>query len=299
MYKVSVILTTYNSQSFLQRALDSVFIQDGINTSFTLELLVVDDCSTDKTPKILDENKIVYQSTEKNSGGPNTGRNIGLTKATGDYIVIMDHDDEWHPNRILTQLQYAENAPIITCAHKLIQDGKETRDSDKDFEFRIYEKDVTFRDIISRAKKRQSTYLGGVMFHKSLKDIRFEECFGQIDFDWLARLFHNNPSVEVGPSLYNRYVFGENLSLDRTYRIRDYYFSLMTLEAFEKDYPREVIKGRKRINGTFARYHYLMNEMKSARRYFMKSKWNMKTILFLVTSFAGHHYVRKKFHFFG
>lgn len=299
MIKISVILTTYNSQLFLERAINSVINQEGINTLFTLEFLVIDDCSRDNTLEILNEYKIAYFKTERNSGGPNTGRNIGLSNATGDYIIIMDHDDEWCSDRILKQIRFTDKAPIVTCAHSLISDENEVRDLGKDFEYRFYEKDKTFKDIISKTKNRQSSYLGSIMFHRSLKNILFEEHFGQIDFDWRARLFHNNPSVESGESLFNRYVYGENLSLDRTYRIRDYYYSLLTLEDFERDYPKEVKKGIKRINGTRARYHYLVDEMKMARRFFLRSHLNIKTFLFYITSFAGHKYVKRKFHFFG
>ena len=60
---------------------------------FDLELIVVDDCSSDDTINILQSNKINYLSTGKNSGGPNKGRNLALKQSTGDFICIADHDD--------------------------------------------------------------------------------------------------------------------------------------------------------------------------------------------------------------
>ena len=58
MKKVSVILTTFNCENQLQDVLDSIKNQEGVNKLFKLELLVVDDCSTDATRNILKENKI-------------------------------------------------------------------------------------------------------------------------------------------------------------------------------------------------------------------------------------------------
>ena len=69
--KVSVILTTYNSEGSLQATLDSVSNQTGQGTDFDIELIVVDDCSTDSTTSILHQNAIEYRSTSYNTGGPN------------------------------------------------------------------------------------------------------------------------------------------------------------------------------------------------------------------------------------
>ena len=100
MVKVSVILTTYNSESQIQQVIDSILGQDGREEIFKLELLVVDDCSTDNTQDILSANNIKFLTTSKNTGGPNHGRNIALSKCTGDYICISDHDDIWFPHKI-------------------------------------------------------------------------------------------------------------------------------------------------------------------------------------------------------
>src|SRR5690554_4200489 len=105
--KVTVILTTYNSEKFIKKTLTSIFNQQKENIDFSLEIIVVDDCSTDKTLEILKaEDKIILLQNENNSGGPNKGRNTALKKATGTYICIADHDDEWLPQKIATQLKH-------------------------------------------------------------------------------------------------------------------------------------------------------------------------------------------------
>ena len=91
---VSVIVTTYNSEESIERTLNSILKQEGIGEVFDIELIVVDDHSTDNTPAILKEFDATILTTAHNTGGPNVGRNMGLKRATGDFICIIDHDDE-------------------------------------------------------------------------------------------------------------------------------------------------------------------------------------------------------------
>jgi glycosyltransferase involved in cell wall biosynthesis len=303
MKKLSVILTTYNSEKHIQRTLDSVFNQSGLNEEFSLELLVIDDCSNDKTTEILTKNNIEYLTTGSNSGGPNKGRNIGLKKATGDFICIMDHDDEWLPEKTISQLKLAHLAPIITCGFTVINPLTHRKNnivnfSKKSSGYNIYEKNSTFLQILSKEKKGQIAYLGGIMFSRSLQNIYFEDCIGMIDYDWVLRLFYNNLSVEICVPLFNRYVEKSNLSLNKSYRIKDYNFSLQTLEAYRNNYPIECVLATKRINGTLARYYYFIGEMKNARYYFVRSSFSLKTILYYLTSFYGYKFVKRKFRTF-
>lgn len=303
MKKISVILTTYNSEKHIQQTLDSVFNQTGINDEFTIELIVIDDCSKDKTTDILTKNNINYLTTGSNSGGPNKGRNIGLKKATGDFICVMDHDDEWMPKKALTQINLCHLSPIITCGYTLTNSISQ-RKSDiinkttNIHGYNLYGVNETFLQFLERSKKGQIAYLGGIMFHKSLQNIFFEESFGMIDYDWVLRLFYNNSSVEVCDSLFNRYVRQSNLSLDETYRVKDYNYSLKTIESYKNIYPSEVAIAIKRINGTMARYYYFIGEMKNARKYFIKSSFNFITILYYLTTFYGSKFVKRKFRTF-
>lgn len=100
MKTVSVIVTTYNSRKNYSKDLRIYFSQNGNGVEFKIELLVVDDCSTDNTRAILSANSIPFLSTGTNSGGPNKRRNIALQASSGDYICIADHDDLWHSNKI-------------------------------------------------------------------------------------------------------------------------------------------------------------------------------------------------------
>jgi glycosyltransferase involved in cell wall biosynthesis len=304
MIKLSVIITTYNSEETIQRLLNSITSQHGINEYFNLELLVVDDCSTDNTLTILKENNIPFFQTETNSKGPNKGRNIGLKLATGDYICITDHDDEWKLDRIIKMLPYFHKYSIITSGYTVVDDEKKTEihrvsKDTSEAGFVYYDVNKTFKQLLSKKSTGQNLYLGNIFLEKKFKNILFEEVFGLVDFDWILNLLHQQDSVEIKDSLYLRHVKNNNLSLNERYRSCDFHFSLMTIEKYFDEYPRLVKKSYKKIHGTRARYYYLMNQMPRARFYFLKSQINLKTVLFYVTTFIGSSFVKRKFHFFG
>lgn len=97
-YKVSVIIPVYNAEKTLETTINSVIKQTiGFEN---IELILVDDASTDNSKKIIEKyqekytNIVFYFSTE-NHGFPGFGRNIGLKLATSDYIMFLDNDDEY------------------------------------------------------------------------------------------------------------------------------------------------------------------------------------------------------------
>lgn len=89
----SVLMPVYNSEKFLRRAIDSV-----LNQSFRdFELILVDDCSTDSSPAILEEyqqqdERVIVVRTKKNAGVANA-RNTGMELVSGEYLTFVDSDD--------------------------------------------------------------------------------------------------------------------------------------------------------------------------------------------------------------
>jgi glycosyltransferase involved in cell wall biosynthesis len=107
MSKVSVIMAAYNGEKTIKESIDSILRQ----THEALELIVVDDGSTDNTVaivmSIVDDRLLLLQ--HKNSGSPAAPRNVGVKKATGDFIAFCDQDDLWYPKKIEKQLKAHEN----------------------------------------------------------------------------------------------------------------------------------------------------------------------------------------------
>jgi glycosyltransferase involved in cell wall biosynthesis len=93
---VSVILPTYNREKLLERAIRSVCLQ----TIDDLELIIIDDGSTDNTPQRIagiTDLRIKYLRCEQNMG-QNHARNLGIEYSLGEYIAFLDSDDEWLPD---------------------------------------------------------------------------------------------------------------------------------------------------------------------------------------------------------
>ncbi|MBR7554754.1 glycosyltransferase family 2 protein [Allobacillus sp. GCM10007491] len=112
--KVSVLLPVYNAANGIETAIDSILKQSWKN----IELLVIDDQSTDDTTQIVEsyvekDNRVQLLQTPENSG-PYVARNIGLTNATGDFVTVNDADDWSHPRKIERQVNHLlENPSII------------------------------------------------------------------------------------------------------------------------------------------------------------------------------------------
>lgn len=304
MLTFSVILTTYNSSSTIRRAINSIQSQQGNGIDFKIELIVVDDCSTDNTQSILHELGINFYSTSINSGGPNKGRNLGLQKVSGDWICISDHDDEWHSDRIQSILPYLSKSTIITSGYTLkdITTGNErVRCKKSSFNYIEYPENATFLSKLSRSGDGQQTYLGSILYNSKFKDILFEEEFGMVDFDWIVRLFRNNSSIEICDTLYTRWVDGANLSLNSTYRANDYKITIATLEKYKTTYPVEIERGLKKTHGSYGRYFYKMNRMKEARAKLLKAGFTSKNAMYFLSSFFTpvSNWVNRKFDVFG
>jgi len=112
---ISVVIPTYNRQQTILRAVNSVLNQ----TYQDLEVIVVDDCSTDDTRAVVEaiaDPRVRYVCLEKNSGAC-TARNRGITLSRGEYIAFQDSDDEWYADKLTRQLAALEEneADIVFC----------------------------------------------------------------------------------------------------------------------------------------------------------------------------------------
>jgi glycosyltransferase involved in cell wall biosynthesis len=112
--KISVILPVYNCQEFVSEAVISILNQ----TFSNFELIIIDDCSTDKTLEIIksfDDSRIKIIEKPKNSGYTDS-LNFGIDIAKGEYIARMDGDDISLPMRFEKQVAFLDhNQDVIMC----------------------------------------------------------------------------------------------------------------------------------------------------------------------------------------
>lgn len=142
MPKVSIILPTYNGEKYIQQSIDSVIDQ----TFMDWELIIVDDCSTDSTPKIVKayadkDNRISVIHNDVNKRLPSS-LNIGFVSAKGDYLTWTSDDNYYLPRAIEEMVYYLDNhveKPMVVANMDVVdENGKLLYTLDNYDEQRMY-----------------------------------------------------------------------------------------------------------------------------------------------------------------
>jgi glycosyltransferase involved in cell wall biosynthesis len=107
--RVSIIFPTYNREDLLPRSIESVLSQ----TYRHIEIIVVDDGSTDDTKRVLEQYHGKLKFLETDHGGPSRARNEGMKRAEGEYIAFLDSDDYYYPDKIRAQVELMELHPEV------------------------------------------------------------------------------------------------------------------------------------------------------------------------------------------
>jgi len=124
--KVSVIIPTYNRADFLTEAVNSVLSQ----TWRDLEIIVVDDGSTDGTQEVVRRYGEQVNYFCKENEGPSSARNMGIKKARGPYVAFLDSDDVWEPEKLRIQMDFMGEHPEIrlVCTDSSLLGCRESRE---------------------------------------------------------------------------------------------------------------------------------------------------------------------------
>jgi len=116
---ISIIIPTYNRSKFIKNAVHSVLNQ----TYKDIEIIIVDDCSTDATESIIafiGDERLKYIKNSKNTGVA-FSRNIGIKNSKGSYISFIDDDDEWMPEKLEKQIsrfkELTDDYGVVYCGY--------------------------------------------------------------------------------------------------------------------------------------------------------------------------------------
>ncbi len=105
---VSIITPSYNTGKYISKTIESVLSQ----TYSNWEMIIIDDCSTDDTDKIVNkfsnDKRIKFIKNKKNCGAA-ISRNIALKEANGEYIAFLDSDDVWNKDKLEKQIKFMED----------------------------------------------------------------------------------------------------------------------------------------------------------------------------------------------
>jgi glycosyltransferase involved in cell wall biosynthesis len=113
MPKVSVIIPTFNRLEYLPRSLGSVLAQSYDD----YELIVVDDGSTDQTIDAIQQDYPSVNLIVQQNKGVSAARNAGIQEASGEWIALLDSDDEWLPEKLNLQMKALESHPEYRSCH--------------------------------------------------------------------------------------------------------------------------------------------------------------------------------------
>ncbi len=177
MYKASIIITAYQAENTIGRAIRSVLDSPRKNE---IEIIVVDDCSRDGTAAIVEDfcrenDNIRYLCMPSNTGGPSAPRNRGIAEATGEYISFLDDDDYYDMDGYFKMLDTAaeQNADYIK-GYLIVHEGSREYEAN-----RLYSLPKpgaeTIRDTISKLStngfivKRDLVIDHSIAFDASLK----------------------------------------------------------------------------------------------------------------------------------
>ena len=131
---ISVIVPTYNRAQQLPRALASILCQ----SCSPKEIIVVDDGSTDETSALMTSEYPEIVFIQQQNTGVSSARNVGIKRASGDWIAFLDSDDEWLPEKLEIQMKALYENPEKKICHTneiWIRNGKRVNPKKKHEKF--------------------------------------------------------------------------------------------------------------------------------------------------------------------
>lgn len=201
--EISVIMPAYNCERFVKEAVESVLVQTYTN----IELIIIDDCSTDRTYKILQDlaevdGRIKLYKNEQNVGVART-RNFGIEHAKGRTIALLDSDDVWEPDKLELQYQlYQQGNRIVYCSYDFIDDqGQKIK---KPF---IVPKSTNFEKMLTNNVISCSTILAE---SNLLKGNRFSEQYYHEDYALWMRLIKIEKTAAGNTAVLAHYRLHDN-----------------------------------------------------------------------------------------
>jgi glycosyltransferase involved in cell wall biosynthesis len=162
---VSAVVATYNRVDLVAQTLDSILAQSYPN----LEVIVVDDGSTDGTGEMIPErygDRVRY--FHQDNAGPSAARNRGIEQARGEYIAFLDDDDLWLPTKIEQQVAALERAP--DCAVCYTRCGVLTSDGRQTEEIYAVSDEGRSGDVFSLVLRRTAMLLPTVLVRRAALD---------------------------------------------------------------------------------------------------------------------------------
>ena len=199
---VTCIVPVFNGERFLAEALDSILKQ----SYRPIEIIVVDDGSTDGTAGIVASYGKQVRYVHQANAGPGAARNLGLSLAQGTFIAFLDADDVWHPDKLTLQMASFEARPELELCNTHIKNFwvpelKHEEERLRDHRFSQELPGYVCQTVLAR----RSLFDKVGTFNVSLR-------IGE-DCDWFSRCRHHDTVSEMLPEVFTyRRMHQNNLS---------------------------------------------------------------------------------------
>lgn len=258
-FLVSVIINVYNCKDYLPTSLGSVRQQ----TYKNLEVILVDDCSTDGSSEFCDEFckqderfRVIHHETNTGVSGP---RNTGLKAAKGDYIYFMDSDDYIHESAIEKLVEAIEKTGCELAAFDLARTDSLTEDTHRslqNLEPQLIPVEQMVFEMLAYVDLRWCV-AWNKLYRRSLIDgIFFNDYYSIQDQDFNIRVYKKIDKVAFVPEpLYWYYNNPKSLQRDPSYNAKRYYMN--TLNRFKMLDNIKSGKNAKKYRAWIIGYGYL------------------------------------------
>lgn len=192
---ISVIVPVYNAEKYILETINSIISQ----TYDNLEIILIDDCSTDDSLKILEQVKdprIRIIKLKENKGVANA-RNIGIEKSNGEFIAFIDSDDTWEKNKLEVQINFLNKLKSDLCysGYRIVNSNNEV----------IKDKiEIPFKTSYSKLLTTNVIACSTVMIRKSaIKKCKFKKIKHEDYIMWLELAKKNVSMIGLNKVLMN------------------------------------------------------------------------------------------------
>ena len=251
MELISIIMPNYNGEKFIKNSLDTILNQ----TYKNWELLIVDDCSKDKSIEIIkknyDDKRIKLIELHENKGSA-YARNEALRQARGRYIAFLDSDDLWLDNFLEEQIKFlkANKASLVYCSYYIIDENNK-----KILNPYVVKDKVSYKDILKFLPIGMLTSLYDT---KQIGKYYFEESLGSIrdDYVYWLKILKKIDFAYANPEILAKYRIHKNSVTKKKYK--------MILPQFKVYYKIEKL-------GIIKSLYYLLHwSLHGLRKYYTK-----------------------------
>ncbi|MBD3287791.1 glycosyltransferase [candidate division KSB1 bacterium] len=297
---VSIIIPMYNSEKTLENTFETLIIQ----TYQDIEILLIDDGSTDRTAEIALSFAQKYSNVyyhHKENGGVASARNLGLKKAAGKLIALCDHDELWLPQKLEKQVPLFDDPEtgLVYSGHnvKHIKNGKENVMNNGR---RIYYEGDCFHKILQfNFIPTNTVVIREKCFEKVGDFYSGKEMHGTDDRHMWIRIARYYKIRAVKEVLITHVIHGDNWSLNENRMLNS---AIACLDDISKQFPakssKDVIALKKGYFNTYLHYGlnlFYKKDYKNARYCFKQTlrrkPFHLKSLMYYLSGFLPQNMI--------